>query len=164
MENCVSAIVTSAPAYTVEEVLNNFDALLNSMDFDHELAILGIRRFHFRHRRKALRELRALSIALWRLALLRSFPEEGETIFETYLAGLLEDAETETEVERARQLECLVRSYVDMLQERGDSDFTVVSEHIVAQSKHRNEDTASLRLKLALLIRNTYIIIFHRLI
>lgn len=160
----VSAVLQSDPPYTVDEVLENFAALLESMDFAQELALLGIRRFHFRHRQKVFRELRALYIGTWRLALLRSFPEEAEHIFTTFLAELLDEAETEKELERARAFDALVRGYVDRLRERGDADFTGVSGHIVNLFKHKNEDTIPRRLKLALLIRNTYTVIFDRLI
>ncbi|MEG1609761.1 MAG: hypothetical protein RR317_01090 [Bilophila sp.] len=159
----MSAITPSAPPYTVDEVLENFAALLESMDFAQELALLGIRRFHFRHRQKAFRELRALYIGVWRLALLRSFPEEAEQIFATFLATLLDDAAPDKN-QRAKLFDTLVHSYVDMLHERGDADFTFVSGHIINLFKHKNEDTIPRRLKLALLIRNTYTVIFHRLI
>ena len=50
-----------------EEVLGNFSAILESMDFAQELELLGIRKLHFRQRKRAIRELRAMGIGLWRL-------------------------------------------------------------------------------------------------
>ena len=61
-----------------EEVLGNFSAILESMDFAQELELLGIRKLHFRQRKRAIRELRAMGIGLWRLGLKRSFPSDGE--------------------------------------------------------------------------------------
>ena len=43
-----------------EEVLGNFSAILESMDFAQELELLGIRKLHFRQRKRAIRELRAM--------------------------------------------------------------------------------------------------------
>ena len=65
-----------------EEVLGNFSAILESMDFAQELELLGIRKLHFRQRKRAIRELRAMGIGLWRLGLKRSFPSDGEFLFE----------------------------------------------------------------------------------
>ena len=95
-----------------EEVLGNFSAILESMDFAQELELLGIRKLHFRQRKRAIRELRAMGIGLWRLGL----------------------------------------------------DFTTVSGHIVSLFRRKPGDTAAQRLKLALLMRNTYTDIFRHLI
>ncbi len=38
-----------------EEVLGNFSAILESMDFAQELELLGIRKLHFRQRKRAIR-------------------------------------------------------------------------------------------------------------
>lgn len=46
-----------------EEVLGNFSAILESMDFAQELELLGIRKLHFRQRKRAIRELRAMASA-----------------------------------------------------------------------------------------------------
>ena len=58
----------------------------------------------------------------------------------------------------------LVRSYIDKFGERGDTDFTTVSGHIVSLFRRKPGDTAAQRLKLALLMRNTYTDIFRHLI
>lgn len=152
------------PPYTFEEVLENFTAVLASMDFTRELSVLGLKRLHFRRRRRLARELQALSVALWRLTLLRSFPHDGERMFETFLAQRAEYPEHSGEGKRARAFNELVRGYVALLQEKGDGDFMVVSTHIVELCKRSGADVAAQSLKLALLIRNTYTMIFERLI
>ena len=128
-----------------EEVLGNFSAILESMDFAQELELLGIRKLHFRQRNRAIRELRAMGIGLWRL-------------------GLYEQAHTNKEREQANAFDLLVRSYIDKFGERGDTDFTTVSGHIVSLFRRKPGDTAAQRLKLALLMRNTYTDIFRHLI
>lgn len=52
----------------------------------------------------------------------------------------------------------------DKFGERGDTDFTTVSGHIVSLFRRKSGDTAAQRLKLALLMRNTYTDIFRHLI
>ena len=140
-----------------EEVLGNFSAILESMDFAQELELLGIRKLHFRQRKRAIRELRAMGIGLWRLGLKRSFPSDGEFLFERFMLGLYEQAQ-------ANSFDLLVRSYIDKFGERGDTDFTTVSGHIVSLFRRKPGDTAAQRLKLALLMRNTYTDIFRHLI
>ena len=141
-----------------EEVLGNFSAILESMDFAQELELLGIRKLHFRQRKRAIRELRAMGIGLWRLGLKRSF------LFERFMLGLYEQAHTNKEREQANAFDLLVRSYIDKFGERGDTDFTTVSGHIVSLFRRKPGDTAAQRLKLALLMRNTYTDIFRHLI
>lgn len=152
------------PSSLQEEALENFSVMLDGMDFAEELALLGIRGFHFRRRERALRELRAMSIGLWKLGLQRSFPSDGETIFEIFMLGLYERAHSRREREKANAFDLLVRSYVERLNERGDSDFTAVSGHIVDLFRHKAEEAVSCRLKLALLMRNAYLHIFRHLI
>ena len=96
-----------------EEVLGNFSAILESMDFAQELELLGIRKLHFRQRKRAIRELRAMGIGLWRLGLKRSFPSDGEFLFERFMLGLYEQAHTNKEREQANAFDLLVRSYID---------------------------------------------------
>ena len=65
---------------------------------------------------------------------------------------------------RPTPFDLLVRSYIDKFGERGDTDFTTVSGHIVSLFRRKPGDTAAQRLKLALLMRNTYTDIFRHLI
>ena len=69
----------------VQLALDNFAALLDDVDFSAELALLGIGRLQFLRRRQMLVELRGLYIALWRLALGRSFPNDADTMLSVFL-------------------------------------------------------------------------------
>ena len=40
-----------------EEVMGNFSAILGRMDFAQELELLGIRKLHFRQRKRAIQAL-----------------------------------------------------------------------------------------------------------
>ncbi len=155
--------MSSELPYTIDEVLDNFSAVLEDLDFSRELAILGIKRLHFRRRQRLVRELRALSVALWRLALQRSFPHNERSIFESFLFRIAQHPDHKREKQAAVFIE-LIHGYLNLLQEKGDSDFMVASRHIVDLFRHASQDTTSQSLKLALLIRNKYTIIFERLI
>lgn len=146
------------PPYTLEEVLENFSALLDSLDFSRELALLGVGRLHFKRRNYLTRELRALHIALWHLALQRSFPQEWKILFETFLQRFEDDPE------ETRPFSLIVRSYVEMLKEKGDSDFMGVSAYFINLSKKKTKSSPGQSLRLALMIRDNYTMIFERLI
>ena len=145
---------------SMDEVLDNFEALLDDADFLQELRMLGVGRFQIFRRRHMLRELRALYIALWRLALSRSFPQEHGRIFDAFLArALVRRAHKESADLLARAVE-----YGDLLLARGDRDFTEVSQRLAALREKDPEALKALALRLALSIRATYNLIFERLI
>lgn len=144
----------------VELALDNFAALLNDADFSAELSLLGIGRFQFLRRRQMLVELRGLYIALWRLALGRSFPRDADAMFAVFLHRFLmgnRDKIARMTAERSRQ-------YWEMLIPQGDGDFSGVARHIVSFTQHEEKDQPALVLKLALDFRASYTNIFNKLI
>lgn len=147
-------------SYSPEEVLANFNALLADIDFKTELTRLGIGRRHFFLRRKMVEELTALTLGLWHLALERSFPEDCETLFETFLSRRLCDCPPK----QAKRFEEKTRAYVAMLETHKDKDFTGPGGHLVSLLTTDKQKKPTLRLRLVLLIRNLYTLIFERLI
>lgn len=148
------------PPYTHEEVVDNFRALLAGRDFGAEFRQLGIGALQFMRRKQMRLEFRGLFIGLWRLALTRSFPDDGEQIFERYLELCLNEGKKDAAariVERARQ-------YADMLALRGDTDFSEVSRHLTSFLQLPDAARKSVNLKVALEIRKTYNFIFQRMI
>lgn len=144
----------------VQLALDNFAALLDDVDFSGELASLGIGRLQFLRRRQMLIELRGLYMALWRLALGRSFPHDADAMFSVFIHGFLmrnRDKIARAIAERGRQ-------YWGMLEPVGDSDFTDVARHLISFSAHEEKDRPALVLRLALDIRSIYRTIFERLI
>ena len=145
---------------THDEVLANFNALLADIDFNRELTMLGVGRWRFLLRKKLVEELTALTAGLWRLALERSFPQDFEQLFEAFLSRHA----AQLREEKARRFEQTTRGYVDMSQEHKDRDFTSLAEHLVGLFKVDEKLIPSLRLRLILLIRNLYTMIFEHLI
>ena len=147
--------------YSAAEVIQQFLALYNCMDFKPELEDIGIGRFHFTRRKKALREFRALSIALWGLALQKSFPNDAEAFFQEFhasLPGIFPGAK-----ERGL-MENRISVYVDCLSVKKDADFLPVAEYLATVLALDAEDMRRLRLKLSLIMRNLYTLIFDKLV
>jgi hypothetical protein len=149
-----------SPAYTVEEVVDNFQVLLEHMDFGQELALLGVGQVRFLLRRKLKTEWQTLMIALWRLALERSFPHDGQVIFDTFLERHTAGVTTkQTKIVMAR-----VRLYVASVQSHGDADFMPAGERLLGVIKPTAAAAPALQLRVALRIRTLYTLIFDRLI
>lgn len=145
----------------MDDVVANFDALLASLDFDHELALLGLGRFRFIRRKRLLHEWRALTVGLWKLALERSFPNDHEVIFARFLEQQLEAFRSP---ERGQRFVAKVHEYVELLSKRREADFSEAGSHIVSFFKFSEARAAALRLRLTLQIRALYTLIFDRLI
>jgi hypothetical protein len=147
--------------YSANEVIQQFLALYNCMDFKPELEDIGIGRFPFGRRKKALRELRALSIALWGLALRKSFPKDAADFFAAFRAFF--PVIFPADKERAL-MENRVNIYVDCLNVKKDADFLPVAEYLAEVLALDADDMRRLRLKLSLITRNLYTLIFDRLV
>ena len=156
--------ISVSPAYTIDEVLDNFAALLGSFDFTPEIDAMGIGRMQFLRRKRALQDLRALFIALWRLALRKSFPDDGDVIFETFLGRYQQNPARDSARKDAAAMVDKVRAYVDMLDHKGDADFSEAAHHLVSLLSLGDAEAKALRLRLALHIRSTYKLIFDKLI
>ena len=144
----------------VSEALENFAALLDDADFTAELELMGIGRMQFMRRRQMLVEWRGLYMALWRLALASSFPQDAERMFATFLRSYHAahpDKLGSRIMERAQE-------YWGMLQPKGDADFSDVARHLGSFSVQDEKQARSLTLRLVLHIRRAYKIIFYRLI
>ena len=147
-------------AYTIDEVVNNFEALLEHMDFEQELALLGLGRMRFLLRDKVKAEWQALTIGLWRLALERSFPHDGDVIFATFMAQHTRDMRPK----KAEAFTARVGEYVTGMLAQGDADFIPASERLIALLKTPPGGVPAAQLKIALRIRALYTLIFKRLI
>lgn len=144
----------------VQEALDNFAVLLDDTDFTAHLHLMGVGRLHFTRRKQLLQEWRGLYVALWRLALGRSFPQDADAMLEAFLRSYRQrhkDKQTPQMLERAEQ-------YWDMMRVTRESDFTEVARHFCSFCQLNEKDARSLQLKLALIIRKAYTDIFRRLI
>ncbi len=151
----------SVAYYSAEEVISHFCALYSSIDWPAKVAELDISPLRIRRRNNALRELRALSIALWGLALQKSFPGDASDFFARFLETAPFLAGKSRESVRLRER---LAVYVDLLAAKKDADFLPVAEHLAEVLALSSEDIRRLRLKISLITRNLYTLIFDRLV
>ena len=149
-----------ASASVVETALDNFAALLADVDFAQELQILEIGRLQLLRRSQMITELTGLYMAIWRLALGRSFPQDADRMF----AMFLERYGKEHPGKRGLHALERARGYWAMLETLGDADFSPVAEHLTSFSSQDATRVKGTNLKLVLYIRKFYKLIFDRLI
>ena len=147
--------------YSAEEVIRNFEALMDSLDFKAELVELGIGSLQLGRRKKTLRELKALSIGLWSLALQRSFPQDAAAFFAEFRerSPRLVGSGKEPGLLQSR-----VGIYVDLLKDKKETDFLPVASYLAEVLALDAEDMRRLRLKVSLITRSLYKLIFDRLV
>lgn len=147
--------------YTAEEVGRTFADLLATFDFAAEMHDLQIGRMNLVKRAKAKKLLTAISIALWHVALQKSFPHDAENFFshfvETYppLAG---------SGRKAKSLRLHVTACDALVGEKKDADFSLVAENLANAFARQDKSRQSLQLRISLRIRALYDIIFEKLI
>lgn len=148
--------------YSSDELIRNFNAILESYGFEQELAILDIKRHQFMRKKAAMKEFVPLFIALWKLALAKSFPDEAELYYEAFLSrhsNVFRGSQKET----ARHLQ-RIEVYNTLMQEKKDGDFSAIAafctDKLVTDDSKRPRAT----LKMALAIRAMYNLVFERLI
>ena len=151
----------SVTYYTADEVIRQFLGLYYCLDFKAELEDIGITRLQFIRRGKAIREFRAICIALWGLALQKSFPNDAGDFFSEFRekAPMLVGGGKES----ARLYE-RVNAYIEMLELKKDTDFSTVADLLAKTLAPHAEEVPRLRLRLSLIIRNLYVLIFDKLV
>ncbi len=150
----------SIAKYSSEEIGLNFLQVYNSLDFHQEIADLHMGFLHFQKKRLAMQEFKALSIALWGMALRRSFPEDCAVFFADFLANA---AFLQAKAQAGAKLRSRVNIYSDLLKLHGESNFSPVAQYITEILAVSTTDLPSVRLKLSLNIRALYDFIFTRL-
>ena len=146
-----------------QEVLARFSSMLDTFDFNARISALGIGRMQFSRRRSARRELKAMYVGLWKLALNRSFPEKSGELFEKFLdPSAAGSRRKQAEAASFREL-CL--EYVKILEVEGDTNFINVAillcQHL---GRTGQQDLRASSLQLALDMRSMYHTIFEHLI
>lgn len=145
-----------------DSIVFRFQSLLSSFDYLEELGILGIGKYSFKKKRKLIFEIKALYIALWKIALEKSFPENWNTYFNLFLdeLGSYLKCNTQTTLFITRRIEV----YDTLLAPTKENNFLEVARQLVATHIKKKEDLDSPTLKFSLKIRQVYTLIFNRLI
>ena len=148
-----------AEGYAFDDVIDNFEALLADAEFSQEIRALHLGWFDFVRKRLLLDELRTVYVALWFLALQRSFPTAASFIVSRFLARHTNKMPSL----RATQFKERATQYKDMLVSNGDQDFTSVARHLISFTKAHESTLKADVLRLALQLRSCYTFIFQRL-
>ncbi len=147
-------------AYSIDEVVANFVALLNDADFSKELRMLKIGTFNPLLKRSMLTEMKGIYTALWALALQRSFPETAECIFDNFVDQYCQNMSSRAH----KQLHDKMYAYKDMILLHGDQDFSHISWHLLSFSKVPQDEMKAEVLRLSLHLRQHYTFLFERLV
>jgi hypothetical protein len=147
--------------YTAEEVTKRFKDLLAAFDFGAELYELGIGQWSPFKRSQAKKQLTAVHIALWHIALERSFPNDADVFFTHFVTTY---PSLQGDKRSAKKLRDLVARYDALVAEKKDTDFTGVADTLVEALGIVETDSRRQRLKLSLRIRSVYEFIFQKMI
>lgn len=152
--------ITYDESALIEDALKSFGAIIDDTDYASIFEMMGIGKFQFLRRKQMRLELGGLRMAIWRLALARSFPNDADYMFTEFLRRYVQTHTDKQSVLMARR----AREYWGMLLPGGDADFHAVAHHLASFLATHPDENKSLTLKLALYIRNDYKFIFERLI
>ncbi|GHV53548.1 hypothetical protein FACS1894206_04460 [Deltaproteobacteria bacterium] len=147
--------------YTADEVGRTFSDLLATFDFGLELHELGIGSLSVFKRRQAKKRFTALCIALWHVAVEKSFPHDAEIFFTHFITTyppLCGNGGS------AKQLRDFVSKYDALVSEKKDADFSHVADNLAESLRLAKTERPKQQLKLSLRIRAMYDLIFAKLI
>jgi len=144
------------------EVIERFIGLLQSFDFEEECRILEIGKLHMVKRRNALRELKALYIGLWKIALDKSLPDRAEEIFHGFIERIPEALDYNDKA--ASFLRRRIAVYDTLLEPTKEQNFNEVSAKLLGSVTKRKELKENQVLKLSLHVRKVYTLLFKKLI
>ena len=152
---------TTLTQYSADEVIANFQALYDSYDFAADVEELHFSLLQFKKRNLALQELRVVSIALWYMALKRSFPDKAEEFFAAYRAKA---PFLNQPPKKAAQRQARLNTYLDLLRAKAETDFSPVAAYFADIFAAKHQEGAKIQLKLSLVVRQMYKLIFERLV
>lgn len=152
---------TTLTQYSADEVIANFQALYDSYNFSADVEELHFSLFQFKKRNMALQELRVVSIALWFIALKRSFPDKAEEFFAAYRAKAPFLCQPE---KKSAQRQARLNTYLDLLRSKAETDFSPVAAYLADIFASKHQEGAKIQLKLSLVLRQMYNLIFERLV
>ncbi len=145
---------------TCQDVVSNFKALLEDVDFSQELEIFRLRFYNHFLRKQLVNDFKAVYIGLWALALQTSFPQTYDIIFQSFMNDYLSQFNS---LER-KITQDKIYSYREMILRSDVRDFNHISKHLLSFVKHNRGTYKADTLRLSLLLRTHYTFIFQRLV
>lgn len=140
-----------------KRVAREFKELFANFDFSYEFQIMQIKPFQLRLRKNLKKEFQCFYVALWHLALQRSFPNDYEEIFSLFLIDF-----AQKDTDRANKIEH-INAYVEKLNSPSDNSFSHIAMHFLSFTTHEDKILPTITLKIALHLRKVYTFIFEKL-
>lgn len=150
----------SRAVYTSEQVINRFEENWGALDLKQEIAALGHGLNSLLRRSRSLREFTAMTVALWKLALELSFPDDATGFFRDFM----EKSPILGKGSQRAKLTERVQIYIDLMTPKKASDFTPVADYLAEYFSGDTENRKALKLKISLAIRRIYQAGFDHLI
>jgi hypothetical protein len=147
-------------AYSPQEVVERYEAVLESINFLHELTELDCGLDSLFKRSRSLVEIKAMHVALWKLALERSFPEEADNFFSYFM----EHSSTLGKGKKRIKMQQIINIYLDLFAPQKIADFTPIARYMAEKLTKNMENQKTVLLKLSLGMRRFYQTIFDHLI
>ncbi len=143
----------------IENVILNANSMLSDIDLYQELDALHLSAFAWLKKRHMVEEFTTLYIALWRFALDRSFPENSEFLYSTFMAQ-------EKIFSKSKKVKCVqkIDFYYAKLIDKKESDFTAIASHLLENADIRENKKKAANLKLSLILRAKYQFLFDNLL
>lgn len=144
-----------------QDVANNFMALLSDFNYADEMELLNISKLSILVRKNLSKEFETLYIALWYDCLRKSFPDNYEAIFQTFLDNNLIK---KYKGAKLQEIKNKVQLYIDSLGNTASTDLTPITNHLLSFFKFDEASQPTYKMKITLHLRKVYTYIFERLI
>ncbi len=143
----------------IENVIRNANSMLGDLDLYQELEAFHLNVFSWLKKRRLVEEFTTLYVALWRFALDRSFPENSEFLYTSFMRE-------EKLFSRSKRVKCVqkIDFYYAKLIDKNESDFSAIAAHLLAFADIRENKKKAANLKLSLILRAKYQFFFDNLL
>ncbi len=143
----------------IENVILNANSMLFDLDLYQELAALHFGFFAWLKKRRMVEEFTTLYVALWRFALDRSFPENSEFLYTSFMRQ-------EKLFSKSRKVKSVqkIDFYYSKLTDKKEHDFSAIAEHLLSFAEVREAKKKAANLKLSLILRAKYQFFFDNLL
>ncbi len=146
----------------VAEALERCTLFLQAYSCEDILAYLSFSQIRFVRYKRAERLFYACMLVLWYYALCRSFPSSAKAMLETFIQEHLPELYSQ---KHSEEITKNVQILLEKMQEKGDTDFTVMAQYIFTTFDLSSRKLAkNQQLKLVLYFRTQYAALYEGLI
>lgn len=142
------------------EIIQRFEAAMDSLNLKAEIAELGHGLGSIFRRGRVTRDFQAVCVVMWRLSLEKSFPEQQEEVYREFMAhsNILGSGGGR------KKLAERINLFWEVLEAQKSADFTPLAVYLAGYLSNDLDNRKVLQLKLSLTIRRIYNFVFESLI